>query len=151
MNYIRSEVEAGRPLVELPSKDTFEDEKYLQPVLEDDALLLSIDDILESGNQPTGVEATKTSQDNSRALLADISRLHEELQQLQSQFMSYRLAVKGVLDERLEAQTAAIESPSSAIEHEPKASSKDEHEHNENSYFNSYSFTGMLRLQRFGL
>ncbi|MCJ1390386.1 hypothetical protein MMC18_003245 [Xylographa bjoerkii] len=45
VNYIRAEVLRGITTLEITSKQIFEDNKYLQPVLEDDALLFSLDDL----------------------------------------------------------------------------------------------------------
>ncbi|MCJ1381647.1 hypothetical protein MMC17_004758 [Xylographa soralifera] len=45
VNYIRAEVLRGTTILEITSKQIFEDDKYLQPVLEDDALLYSLDDL----------------------------------------------------------------------------------------------------------
>ncbi|KAI9784403.1 MAG: hypothetical protein M1816_000874 [Peltula sp. TS41687] len=144
VNYIRSEIKAGRALSELPSKDIFKDGKYLQPVLEDDALLFSIDEIMEHQNQPSGADAAKDPKEDPKTLLAKISKLEEELQRVQSQFTSYKLAVKDVLNERLEAHTATTESSPAAVNGDSKPSSeesgKDNIDRNDNSYFNSYSY-----------
>lgn len=135
--------------MELPLEDTFEDEKYLQPVLEDDALLFSIDEILERKNQLSEGDTTKDLQEDPKALLAHISKLEEELQRIQSQFTSYKLAVKDVLDNRLKAHTASIESSPSASGGNHKTSLEDtgkgdDDNSNDHSYFNSYSFNGTL-------
>ncbi|MCJ1403098.1 hypothetical protein MMC11_006321, partial [Xylographa trunciseda] len=44
-NYIRAEVLRGTTTFKITSKQLFENNKYLQPVLEDDALLYSLDDL----------------------------------------------------------------------------------------------------------
>lgn len=47
INYIRSEVAAGNTKPDCSSPQTWMDDKYMQPVLEDDALLYSIDDLAD--------------------------------------------------------------------------------------------------------
>jgi protein arginine N-methyltransferase 3 len=46
VNYIRSEAMMGNLKPDVSSKTQFEDEKYLKPVLEDDAVLFSLEDAL---------------------------------------------------------------------------------------------------------
>ncbi|KIW97759.1 uncharacterized protein Z519_01343 [Cladophialophora bantiana CBS 173.52] len=50
VNYIRSEVKAGNLQPDVSSKALFDDEKYLKPVLEDDALLYSLEDVFEEND-----------------------------------------------------------------------------------------------------
>lgn len=45
VNYVRSSVKDGNTTPDVSSKEKFQDEAYLKPVLEDDALLYSLDDI----------------------------------------------------------------------------------------------------------
>ncbi|KXT05267.1 hypothetical protein AC578_8348 [Pseudocercospora eumusae] len=47
VNYIRSEVLAGKQKPDVSNASSWADDKYLQPALEDDALLFSLDDIDE--------------------------------------------------------------------------------------------------------
>lgn len=64
VNYIRGETKAGIQPLELSEKTVFEDEKYLQPVLEDDALLYSLHDafgeLFEDDNDDVRVNAHDT-------------------------------------------------------------------------------------------
>lgn len=47
VNYIRSEVVAGKDRPDMHDPAAWEDDKYLQPALDDDALLFSLDDIID--------------------------------------------------------------------------------------------------------
>lgn len=48
MNYIRSEVLAGKEKPAVDDAKLWEDDKFLQPALPDDALLFSLDDVIET-------------------------------------------------------------------------------------------------------
>jgi len=52
VNFIRLEVKEGRSVSSDISQKDFEDEKYLKPVLEDDALLFNLDDLPEATGRP---------------------------------------------------------------------------------------------------
>ena len=98
VNYIRDRVKQLQPLpAEISPKD-FEDERYLQPVLENDALIFSLDDILEA-EQPSLADSQSkgTAGEN---LSAHNKELEEELERVQTQFANYRLAVQETLDRR---------------------------------------------------
>lgn len=45
MNYIRAEVKAGKERPDVSDPALWADEKYLQPTLEDDALLFGLDEL----------------------------------------------------------------------------------------------------------
>lgn len=151
VNYIRSRFQKDEAIAELPSKEVFEDEKYLQPVLEDDALLISLEEILELAEGQSTDGGREGTSEHTRVLLGRISNPEEELQRLQSQFMSYKLAVKGVLDERLEAQTASLDSAPPDIDAKPptkvsEQATKDDEHNDDSSYFDSYSYNGTHHL-----
>ena len=78
------------------SKSDFEDDKFLKPVLEDDALLISLDDLPELSSP----EAPAKDTEPSTNLVTRVSELEEELRRIQSQFDNYRSTVEETLDER---------------------------------------------------
>lgn len=125
VNYIRSEVKAGNSKLEITSRTTFEDDKHLQPVLDDDALLYSLDDVFE--DQPDGVDEAPDS----------VEDLRQQLAQLSSQFQTYREEVQRSLLQDLDA--APSKQPT-----EPPAKSRlnqvDE------GYFDSYSYNSIHEL-----
>ncbi|KAF4977523.1 hypothetical protein FZEAL_5957 [Fusarium zealandicum] len=94
VNFVRDHVKSGSPLPKDISGKDLDDEKYLQPVLENDALIFSLDDVLEtiSGD---GAEGPKDSD-----AVARNRELEEELEKVRGQFASYRLTVEQTLDRR---------------------------------------------------
>ncbi|KAK4627282.1 Ribosomal protein arginine N-methyltransferase rmt3 [Fulvia fulva] len=48
VNYIRSEVKAGKERPDVSDAASWSDDKFLQPALDEDALLFSLDDILDA-------------------------------------------------------------------------------------------------------
>ena len=85
VNYVRQEVKngRGRRSLNLSTKSAFEDDRYLRPVLEDDALLYSLDDIIEGGLTPqetNGAELPVTDGfEEGSAAYNKISELHQTL------------------------------------------------------------------------
>ncbi|KAI9807739.1 MAG: hypothetical protein M1826_004471 [Phylliscum demangeonii] len=146
VNYVRSEIRAGKTTVDIPSPEAFQDDKYLQPILADDVVLMSIDEILENGNRD-GLERAPlqgTDVHDARMLQSRVAELEEDLQRAQSQFSGYRAAVKEVLDDRLEAQVASLQSLSFVDgSNEPSAEAAKKQESgtdNDASYFGSYNY-----------
>lgn len=130
VNYVRSQVKAENSAPDVSSKANFEDEAYLKPVLEDDALLYSLGDALEEEelSEVPGGEAEKR-----------VLELQEDLERLQTQFSEYRLAVQKSMDEQLSKEDEELSSSSSAAG-PPKSTSRIEAA--ESDYFSSYSYNG---------
>lgn len=128
VNYVRTQVKAGNKTPDVSSKSQFEDDAYLKPVLEDDALLYSLDDIAEeeAGNEASGGNA------DSRVL-----ELQEELERLQTQFSEYRTAVQQSLEDQLTKEDEKLQ---------PDAAKKstDKTEEVDADYFSSYSYNSTL-------
>jgi len=133
VNYIRSRVHNGQKISSNISREDFEDERYLKPVLEDDALLFSLDDlpdVMDDG-QGANLDKGKGVSDNSGELVARVSELEEDLRRIQLQFDNYRATVSETLDERWNTKTAEAE--------------KEEKRDDDSHYFSSYSYNGQLR------
>ncbi|KAF7714577.1 Ribosomal protein arginine N-methytransferase [Penicillium ucsense] len=126
VNYVRSEVKAGNLSPDVSTKEKFADDAYLKPVLEDDAVLYSLDDITEEQNEQTlpGTEAERK-----------VLELQEELERLQTQFSEYRLAVQKSLDDQLNQEDKKLEPGENA-----KRPVKDRLEDADTDYFTSYSY-----------
>jgi protein arginine N-methyltransferase 3 len=126
VNYVRSEVKAGNHTPDVSSKAKFEDDAYLKPVLEDDAVLYSLDDINEDQNdEPApGTEAERK-----------VLELQEQLERLQTQFSEYRLAVQKSLDDQLNKEDERLE-PGENV----KRPVKDRLEDADADYFTSYAY-----------
>ncbi|KAL5340087.1 S-adenosyl-L-methionine-dependent methyltransferase [Aspergillus crustosus] len=129
VNYVRSQVKDGNLTPDVSSKDKFHDDTYLKPVLEDDALLYSLDDIEDEGNGEAG--ATQAER--------QVVELQEKLERLQIQFSEYRSAVQKSLDEQLTKEDEKLASnPGQAA---ARAASKTEAI--DSDYFSSYAYNGI--------
>lgn len=131
VNYVRSEVKAGNKAPDVSSKSKFEDDAYLKPALEDDALLYSLDDIAEEQGQ----DAAPGSDAERR-----IFELQEDLERLQTQFSEYRLAVQKSMEDQLTKEDEKLE-PGASVK---KGPAKDRIQEADADYFTSYSYNGMF-------
>ncbi|PBP16703.1 arginine methyltransferase [Diplocarpon rosae] len=131
VNYIRSQVLSGKTIPSNVSRAEFEDDKFLKPVLEDDALLFSLDDLpkVTEDSQGANTDKGKDPSGDSGPLSARVIELEEELRRIQLQFENYRSTVSQTLDERWNASGSAA--PSDAREEK-----RDDDSH----YFSSYSY-----------
>lgn len=130
VNYVRSEVEAGNKTPDVSSKSKFEDDVYLKPVMEDDALLYSLDDITEEQNQ-----AVTPGSDTERK----VSELQEALERLQTQFSEYRLAVQKSMEDQLTKEEEKLETGASVKNSSTKIQEADA------DYFTSYSYNSTFK------
>ena len=143
VNYIRTQVKSGTTAIAIQSSSVFEDDCYLQPVLEDDALLYSLGDIIEENDSrgcrnKNGNVVYSTRDSKIAAVL--ITELRDELQRLQQEFVAYRSDVVRVLDSKWsENQTSLSTLEKDSPQNEPASiPSKD----NDSHYFTSYSYNG---------
>ncbi|KAB8294182.1 hypothetical protein EYC80_009620 [Monilinia laxa] len=125
-NYLRSKTQNGEKLSQSISKADLEDEKYLKPVLEDDAFLFSLDDLPDIVEQTSSAGNGKEVE--SGPLVTRVSELEEELRRIQSQFENYRNTVNETLDERWNKSAG------------PAATKKEEKRDDDSQYFTSYSY-----------
>ncbi|RDW86817.1 protein arginine methyltransferase RmtB [Aspergillus mulundensis] len=126
VNYIRTSVKDGNMSPDVSTKDKFQDDIYLKPVLEDDALLYSLDDIEDEESDKAGETQAERQ----------VVELQEELERLQIQFSEYRLAVQKSLEEQL-----AKEEEKPASQAAGRAATKAEEV--DSDYFTSYSYNGI--------
>lgn len=128
VNYVRSEVKAGNKTPDVSSKVKFADDVYMKPVLEDDALLYSLDDIAQDQDQDA--EAAPGNEAERKVI-----ELQEDLERLQTQFSEYRLAVQKSLADQLNKEDEKLE-PGASVKRSPadKIGEADE------DYFTSYSY-----------
>jgi type I protein arginine methyltransferase len=135
VNFIRSQVHSGNKVSPDISQRDLDNDKYLKPVLEDDALLFSLDDlpdVMEGVQVGNGKEATT----DSGELVSRVSQLEEELRHIQLQFDNYRASVSETLDERWNEKGLSQSSGAAGTEQEKR----DDDSH----YFSSYSYNGLL-------
>lgn len=132
---MRSEVKSGNKTPDVSSKSKFEDDAYLKPVLEDDALLYSLDDLVEE----EGEDAAPGGEAERRVI-----ELQEDLERLQSQFSEYRLAVQKSLEDQLSKEDETLNSAANASSVAANRASEIDAD-----YFASYAYNGMLMLLHF--
>ena len=139
VNYVRSEVRNERQHVELAIDDAsvFQDDRYLIPVLEDDALLYSLEDVLSpdnlSGQASEQLYPNGTTEEEP---VARVLELEEQLRQLQQQFEEYRQTVDKALESRWNNNDGSSEEAAQQLRNYGNA------EHEDTGYFQSYSYNG---------
>ncbi|KAG9245111.1 S-adenosyl-L-methionine-dependent methyltransferase [Calycina marina] len=124
VNYIRSCIHSGLPVTSDISKASFADDKFLKPVLEDDALLIALDELPEVTN-----EVATSGAEGSTNLVSLVSELEEELRCMQNQFDKYRNSVEETLNERWNDKLKG-----------PDAPKEEEKRDDDSHYFSSYSY-----------
>ncbi|KAK8086845.1 hypothetical protein PG994_001819 [Apiospora phragmitis] len=110
VNYIRQRVHEGLPVSEQDiTKALIEDDQYLKPVLEDDAVIIGLFDLPEL--EPEQAPASGAESSAVDDLLKRNADLQEEISRITAQFESYRATVSETLDQRwgdaAEAEAAA--------------------------------------------
>lgn len=117
INYIRTST-AAACIPEFSSKSFFEDEKFLQPVLEDDALLFGLDDVADEGE-------VVTEEGGALSDAEKVKELETRLASLSRQFSEYKEVVNKSFEARL-------------VEPEEVEKKRDDDSH----YFHSYAGNG---------
>lgn len=128
VNFIRSRVRDQQPLPKNLALADFEDDAYFKPVLENDAFIISLDEILDS--ELVKGDGTAANQ-VEKELLAQKQELEAELESVRSQFSNYRLAVQETLDRRW----------GDDVEQTPSKAAADGEDRG-NYYFESYAYNG---------
>ncbi|KAI5290654.1 hypothetical protein KEM54_000883 [Ascosphaera aggregata] len=131
VNYIRSEVKAGNANIDVSAASVFADDKYLMPVLEDDALLYNLEDISDEEEQQQ--EQQQQQQPNSDA--RRIQELEEEVCRVRGDFAEYKLMVKKAFDQELEKSSETVRPAE-----KPESS---RYQEEESGYFKSYSYNSI--------
>jgi protein arginine N-methyltransferase 3 len=142
ISLVRQRVHEGSTLPEQISLKDLEDDAYLKPVLDDDALIMCLDDLPEPSAPTAGAEQSPASADD---LIKRNSELQSELEALAKQFNNYRLAVQQTLDTRwgeddVESSTKAASTPSKPQEAADAGKSGNDYSE---SYFASYARNGI--------
>lgn len=142
VNYFRSEVRSGNKSIDVSSKSIFEDARFLLPALEDDALLFSLDEIIESSENPELDDCQhdgEVQQSSDSSTLQRVAELQDELQRLRQQFVAYRKVVDETLEKRWNSEEQASGPLNADYEKEKAANVL---AYDESQYFTSYSYNG---------
>jgi protein arginine N-methyltransferase 3 len=134
---VRQRVRDGQALPQEIQLSDIEDDQFLKPVLEDDALIFSIDDLPE----PEPVGSSSTSQPD------DLARRNAELEAqfgaLAKQFDSYRLAVQETLDRRWTEDDVGAPAVADLPREPPSGAPKSRGGQDDSQYYwESYAYTG---------
>lgn len=124
VNYVRSSVSRGFISPDVSSKALFEDDQYLMPVMESDAVLYNLEDIL------TDTRTTAQSQ---------VEELREQMNALQARFDAYKHDVSKYLEDRL--NDPASDSANTNLNGAKSISSTQNSF--DKDYFESYSFNAI--------
>jgi type I protein arginine methyltransferase len=132
-------VKDGKPLPDQITEAHIQDEKFLRPVLPDDALIMCLDDLPSCSDAAEGQGQGKAPEDAVAPgdAAGKNAALQAQLDELNKQFANYRLAVEQTLDKRWHADDDDSSSRSSAGSRTEK---KDESAY----YWESYAHHGML-------
>ena len=132
VNYIRKQSAKGTAVKTVDSKAEFESDEYLQPTLEDDALLFSLDEVMDSADDSVEPES----------LANDAQELQQRISDLEAQFANYRSEVAKTLDERW---GVSQEGPSADGDWNARSSADQlSLQKYDQGYFETYSYNGML-------
>ncbi|KHN99273.1 Methyltransferase type 11 [Metarhizium album ARSEF 1941] len=134
VNYIRSQVKSENSLPSEISLNDIDDERFLKPVLDNDAVIFSLDEVLLQQSSDTQAETSDPMDEQTKDLHRRNRDLASELNSVRESFANYRLAVEQTLDRRW----GVGEMP------DPSASLKG----NDSStyYFESYATHGILSM-----
>lgn len=143
VNFIRSRVRDQQPVPQSLTAADFDDDAYFKPVLDNDALIVSLDEILDSdlvkaaADGAAGAGEAQREDGSVEELLTQKQALEAELEAVRTQFSNYRLAVQETLDRRWGDDE----------EQSPAAKGKAGPEDRGNYYFESYAYNGKNLLQ----
>lgn len=146
VNYIRNEVRCGNNTPNLSSKSLFDNEKYLQPILEDDAVLYSLDDIMggidvKDLSTTNGKSMNSVSDDDTAGPAACVAELEQKVQCLHLQFVNYRETVNKTLEQRWNC-TEDASVPVNGVNQSGSGALL--HQDYDSHYFSSYSTNGQF-------
>lgn len=136
MNFIRSEVKAGNKPTKFDSAVSFSDDRYLQPVLEDDAVLFSIDDLPTSDHaeEPPLPSVEPTSH-------SETPDLEQQLRTLKVEYEQYRNQVDSILEKRWSSDDSVAAGSSKQPGNQPSKQDRID-----DGYFDSYSYNEIHEL-----
>ncbi|RCI14474.1 hypothetical protein L249_5971 [Ophiocordyceps polyrhachis-furcata BCC 54312] len=95
VNYIRLCVRQGQALPDLICINHIVDDIYLKPVMDDDAVLFSLDDVLSAP-----IESSNSQNSQISRLTYRNQELEADLKSVQDRFANYRLTVEETLNKR---------------------------------------------------
>ena len=159
VNYIRSEVKVGVKKPDVSAKSRFKDEQYLLPVLEDDALLWNLHDIIGqdvddvdadtggvSVKAPSGTTTDRNDEDRVAELEKKLQLAELELEARRSEikFLQLKFEDSESMHEKSLDRDEARERDTNAVSSAGPARNAPMLGNTDSSYFASYSGHGEL-------
>ncbi|KAF3766006.1 hypothetical protein M406DRAFT_88807 [Cryphonectria parasitica EP155] len=123
VNFVRSTVKEGKPLPEQISEADISDERFMMPVLADDAFIMCLDDLPSSSPDAAAEGKGKAVDEEVTAEPSESAVLRAQLDEMTRQFANYRLAVEQTLDKRWHAEDDDSDSGSNKKEKEDSSQS----------------------------
>ncbi|KAF4554361.1 Ribosomal protein arginine N-methyltransferase rmt3-like protein [Elsinoe fawcettii] len=136
VNYLRKEAQVGRKPSSISSKDAFSADEFLQPTLENDALLFSLDEVLDGEEPQVNGHVNGAVGDAHEST----EELKQRLQELEARFADYRLEVAKTLDERWNDRNEVTAGPSKS------KTDDDIDEKYDKGYFETYSYNEIHQI-----
>lgn len=129
-------MQKGNQSPDISSIARFEDEKYLKPVLEDDALLFTLDEILQPSQ---GQESASPLSLEDLPVEGKIDKLKDELSQVKDRYMRYKQSVEEIIDARWNASYGTLKGDGDEVQ---RGASNNLQSQQEKDYFKSYGYLG---------
>ncbi|WYZ37427.1 hypothetical protein EsH8_II_000933 [Colletotrichum jinshuiense] len=130
VNFVRQHTHDGAALPEAITAEDVSDDRFLKPVIEDDALIMSLTELdLDDDESPGGAQQAAQSASSRE------TQLEEELERLKAQFANYRTAVEQTLDQRWGDDAALAPKSEKPRDEDDKGVRKDESQY----YWESYA------------
>ena len=129
----------GNQSPDISSIANFEDESFLKPVIESDALLFTLDEILQLSQ---GQEIASQLSFEKLSAEDKIAHLQDELSQVKAQYMSYKQSVEEIVDARWNASSGTLKGDSDEIQ---CGLPNNLQSLQEKDYFKSYGYLGRWR------
>ncbi|KAL0940806.1 protein arginine methyltransferase [Colletotrichum truncatum] len=128
VNFVRQCTHDGTGLPQNISADDISDDRFLKPVIEDDALIMALTELDLDSEPIESAQVAPHSASNREAFL------EEELKRVQDQYASYRLAVEQTLDRRW-----GDDAPSTSSARSEKPGEKEARKDESQYYWESYA------------
>ncbi|KAL8841876.1 MAG: hypothetical protein Q9170_000749 [Blastenia crenularia] len=143
INYIRAHVHQGLSRPDMSPKNFLEGEEYLKPVMEDDALLYSVDDIFDLCEKQK-----KKIPNGSVAIMSreEIQEVMRQNNQLREQVVYYRSALQKTYLETLELKECALHSPGEKSTDQGATAASSKELADDSHYFSSYAYNDVHEM-----
>ena len=143
INYVRAQVNQGLHRPDLSRENFLQGDEYLKPVMEDDALLYSIDDIFDLSGQEKEVKTLADRLAEASMTLEEAQEVIRENQRMRDQLVYYRSALQRTFLEKMELQERSSNPRSDrSMDNDANVAPAAETVNDDSHYFSSYAYHG---------